>query len=100
MIDNNCWRYYNHALIPNCAPHETPDLSSVYDKSIWKDIGKKAVFVRWTSEFDNNLSRLVYIIQDSLMKLDTIKKSHRRKYKGIVNFEVFPLILLNTLKNG
>lgn len=27
----NCsdWCYYNHALIPNCAPHETPNLNTI-----------------------------------------------------------------------
>lgn len=25
------WKYYNHALIPTCAPHETPDFSAIDD---------------------------------------------------------------------
>lgn len=30
------WSYYNHAAIPNCAPHEKPDLSPVQTGDIWK----------------------------------------------------------------
>lgn len=25
------WRYYNHALIPTCAPHETPNIEALKD---------------------------------------------------------------------
>ncbi len=30
------WKYYNHAAIPTCAPHEMPNLKPVEDGSIWK----------------------------------------------------------------
>ena len=33
------WKYYNHALISTCAPHELADLSSIKDGSIWKKLG-------------------------------------------------------------
>lgn len=33
------WKYYNHALIPTCAPHETPDFSVIEDGSAWKNGG-------------------------------------------------------------
>ena len=83
------WIYYNHAIIPTCAPHEAPNLSSIIDGSIWKGIGKKAVFARWTTEYDNsNFSDWWYIIQDKPIDLETMKKSHRRKVKkGLSNFD-------------
>ena len=83
------WIYYNHALIPRCAPHEVPNLSRINDKSIWKTIGKKAVFARWTTDFDNTISEdWWYIIQDNPINLEDLKKSHRRKInKGLSNFE-------------
>ena len=33
---NEGWRYYNHAAVPMCAPHENPDLTSIKDGSIYK----------------------------------------------------------------
>lgn len=30
------WRYYNHAVIPTCAPHEQPNLKPLKDGSVWK----------------------------------------------------------------
>ena len=29
------WKYYNHALIPTCAPHETPNLEALQNPAIW-----------------------------------------------------------------
>lgn len=36
---NKGWTYYNHAMVPTCAPHEVPDLMPIKDKSIWKSGG-------------------------------------------------------------
>lgn len=48
------WKYYNHALIPTCAPHEEPDLSKIKNNSIWKiEKGKHPLLVRWTVNFDS-----------------------------------------------
>lgn len=33
------WKYYNHAMIPNCAPHEVPDMKPVEDGSVWRGGG-------------------------------------------------------------
>ncbi len=30
------WRYYNHAMIPTTAPHETPDTHPIESGAIWK----------------------------------------------------------------
>lgn len=30
------WKYYNHAMIPDCAPNEEPDLSVIDNGEIWK----------------------------------------------------------------
>lgn len=85
------WKYYNHALISTCAPHEVPDLSVIKDGSIWKKLGGggKAVFARWTSEYDNDAyTDWWYIVHDSPYELEKQKKSHKRKIKkGLSNFE-------------
>ena len=33
------WKYYNHAVVPSVEPHETPDISCIKDRSIWKGEG-------------------------------------------------------------
>ena len=43
------WRYYNHALLPNTAPHEDVDVDALYSEL---KRHKKALLARWTSEFD------------------------------------------------
>lgn len=30
------WRYYNHAMVPTTAPHETPDMRPIESGAIWK----------------------------------------------------------------
>lgn len=40
------WKYYNHALISTCAPHEVPDLSVIKDGSAWKKLGGAKLFWR------------------------------------------------------
>ena len=93
MNNQENWRYYNHAIIPNCAPHEAPDVSVINDKSIWKNIGKKAVFARWTSDFDDEkYTDWWYLIQDNPIDLESMKKSHRRRIKkGLSNFDCIPI---------
>ena len=84
------WRYYNHAAIPACAPHETPDLSPLSDGSIWK-IGEGTVFfARWTSGWDlDHETGWWYVIKDTPFDLAEPKSSHRAKIKkGIKNFDV------------
>ena len=37
------WRYYNHAAIPTCAPHEEPELTPIKNGSIWKMGGYRII---------------------------------------------------------
>ena len=30
------WKYYNHAIIPACAPHEPADMKPLENGSVWK----------------------------------------------------------------
>lgn len=41
MSDIPGWKYYNHAAIPTCAPHEMPNLTPLKDGSIWHIEGNK-----------------------------------------------------------
>ena len=38
------WKYYNHAVVPTCAPHEMPDLAPVRDGRIWSLGGGKLLY--------------------------------------------------------
>lgn len=51
MMDIHGWQYYNHAAIPNTAPHEEPDISPVMNGEIWKSV-HKPLLARWTTDFD------------------------------------------------
>ena len=47
------WKYYNHALVPTCAPHEEPDIEQISDIRNWKNFGQGTpFFARWTTDFD------------------------------------------------
>ena len=92
MIES--WHYYNHAAIPNCAPHEDADLGPIEDGSIWKgnfSIGRgRPLFVRWTTDWDCGYeTKWWYVIKDTPFRIDSIKAKRRYEItKGIRNFDV------------
>lgn len=49
LIDG--WKYYNHAAIPTCAPHEEPNLEPLESGDIWRIENKVPLFARWTTNF-------------------------------------------------
>lgn len=83
------WKYYNHALIPTTAPHEIIEEPT---KDIWNKIsnGKKALFARWTDDFDCGYeTNWWYVIKDDHFDLNSIKAKRRYEIKkGTKNFEV------------
>ena len=83
------WRYYNHALLPKCAPHEQPRMEAINDNSIWK-LNKNAYLVRWTTDWDlESESNWWYIIKDSALDIHALKSKRRYEInKGLKNFEV------------
>lgn len=90
---NNGWRYYNHAIVPNCAPHEIPETESVTDGSIWKIYntgGGTPLLVRWTSDFDCGFeTNWWYCIKDDPFDINALKA--KRRYvvnQGKRNFTV------------
>ena len=36
------WQYYNHAIIPTCAPNEVPNIEALKNRDIWKSAGGEA----------------------------------------------------------
>ena len=82
------WRYYNNAMISTLAPHITPDTSCM-DEHFFTVGGKRALFARWTTDFDKqDKSEWWYVIKDTPFDISTLKSSRRYEInKGIKNFE-------------
>ena len=73
----NGWFYYNHAMVPDCSPEETPDLKPILDGSIWK-LPEKPLLARWTTDFDCGYeTNWWYCIRERSFKLDEVKAKRR-----------------------
>lgn len=73
------WIYYNHALIPKAAPHESVEVPK-FDKKFWKNDGTGyPLFARWTSDFDSQTeSKFWYIIKTGVYDRDLLSKKTRK----------------------
>lgn len=83
------WHYYNHALPPDCAPHEAVVFASAkFDVPF--NCGGVPLMVRWTSDFDcNRTISWWYEILDRLFDMASLKA--KRRYvvrKRVSNFDV------------
>lgn len=89
----NGWKYYNHAIIPTTAPHETPNMLPITDGSIWTMRGRTTLLARWTTEFDCGYeTNWWYIIKDTPFDISALKAKRRYEInKGIKNFEVIDI---------
>ncbi len=82
------WRYYNHAAVPTCAPHEEPNLEPIKDGSIWKSFNKSPMFASWSSDFDCGYeTEWWYIVKEAPFveeNLDPkVRKHIRQSFKKI-----------------
>lgn len=80
------WIYYNHAAIPTCPPHETPDLSPINNGDIWKltneDGGGKPLLAWWTTDFDTSEETAYwYVIKRKPFSLDELSRKYRHNVK-------------------
>jgi hypothetical protein len=85
------WTYYNHALLPNTAPHEEVDITALDEAETWKPKSdNRPLFARWTSHFDCGYDTgWYYCILDKPFNILEVKS--KRKYyikQGIQNFDV------------
>lgn len=88
------WQYYNHAALPKCKPHETPDLTVFQVHNLWsKGVFKKALFAKYTTNWDcDEETGWYWVIKDTPICLENLKSKHRYEIKkGIANFEVKPI---------
>lgn len=75
------WKYYNHAAIPSCAPHEEPDLKPVLDGSIWNMPGKPSL-VRYTTDWDCGYDTgWWYLIKEAPFDLSSLSSNSRKHIK-------------------
>lgn len=83
------WKNYNHAMIPNIAPHETVDLTALKSGQLWKE-NPKALLARWTTEFDcEEETNWWYVIKDNTFDISKLKAKRRYEIrKGQRNFVV------------
>lgn len=72
------WRYYNHAMVPDCSPEEIPDLKPILDGSIWK-LPEKPLLARWTTDFDCGYeTNWWYCVREAPYTMDNLSKSSRK----------------------
>lgn len=92
-MEINGWRYYNHAAIPTCAPHEKPNMEPIENGDIWKMEGKP-LLARWTTDFDcGHETNWWYVIKDVPFDISELKAKRRYEIqKGNRNFEVRQII--------
>jgi len=85
---NNKWKYYNNALIPAGAPHDSLDEESLKNNPLWKN--KKTLFARWTTDFDCGYETpWWFCIKDEPFDIDKVNAKKRYEInKGKKNFEI------------
>lgn len=83
------WKYYNHAAIPDTAPHEQPDITPIEDGTIWQLDGSP-LLARWTTDFDcEQETNWWYVIKDAPFDINALKAKRRYEInKGNKNFYV------------
>lgn len=75
------WHYYNHAMLPDCAPHEVAETSCITDGSIWKDVrgGGALLLARWTTDWDCGYDTdWWYVIKDAPYSFDDLAPAQRK----------------------
>lgn len=85
------WKYYNHALIPDQAPHLPVDESKIKDGSAFNaKIGGVPMLARWTEGWDlPQETHFWYCIKDDLYQPELLKSNRRYKInKGRKNFSI------------
>ncbi|HPJ01296.1 MAG TPA: hypothetical protein PKU80_00450 [Candidatus Limiplasma sp.] len=86
------WMYYNHALIPTTAPHETVDEKPLHQKDFWKSVDSDGhpLLARWTTDYDcHEQTSWWHIVKDTPFDFSDIGYRYRKRVrKGIKNFEV------------
>ena len=84
------WKYYNHAIVPTCAPHEEPNLEPIMNGSVWqlRFEGKTPLMVKYCTNYDcNSETSYWYIIKEGPFKLEDIGKYKKHVLKALERCE-------------
>lgn len=75
----NGWRYYNHAMIPMCAPHECTEEAPLRNGAIWTmATGGTPLLARWTTGYDCGYETgWWYCIKDEPFDIKALKAKRR-----------------------
>jgi hypothetical protein len=77
------WYYYQGALLPRVPPHYEVNLTSKEQKELLKK--SKALFLRYTNEWDRDGGEFWYVIKDKKEGLDSYKSKIRNQIKKGLN---------------
>lgn len=78
------WQYYNHAMIPASAPHESVDLSAVLNGNIWnyRNGKRRPLLVRWTTDWDcDHDTGWWFVVREGPFDLKDLSSSSRRNIR-------------------
>lgn len=76
------WKYYNHAVIPTCAPHEQANLDVIENGVVWKIDGGTPLLARWTSDYDcKEETSWWYIIKEAPFCVDEFSAKRRKNIR-------------------
>ena len=93
------WYYYQGALFPRVPPHYEIFLTQKEQKELLKIA--KALFLRYTNEWDRNSGEFWYIIKDKDENLEQYNSNNRRKIrKGLKNCIVKKVSNQEIARNG
>ena len=75
------WRYYNHAMVPEVAPHEEVDIEPVKNGEIWNNRNRPLI-VRWTSDWDCGFeTNWWFVIKERPFEFADLSSSARRNIR-------------------
>jgi len=79
MSNRSLWRKYKNSLLPTSEPHEVINPQVLDNEEIWKE-APKALFARWTSDFDcGEETSWWYVIKDCPFDISELKSNRRYK---------------------
>ena len=75
------WKYYNHAMIPTCAPHENADESALENESFWTE-HSGTYLARWTTDFDcEHETNWWYVIRKAPYDPEDVSSKERKSIR-------------------
>lgn len=85
------WKYYNHALVPTCAPHDEPRIEILHTvDNVWQNRGGVIFLIRYTTDFDcEEQTGFWYVIKDTFGGMEELTSNTRRKVrKALKSYDI------------